>query len=288
MILLILITVLLAAYFTSQLSKNENTAFDGDNAFKYAEKQLEFGARIPGSIAHQNTISYIESTLKESGWQTEIQEDALPQYNLKNIIAKRDSDTRPWVIIAAHYDTRFFADQDPVLAHRNQPVPGANDGASGVAILLELARVLPKDMQKNVWLVFFDAEDQGQISGWDWILGSKSFVAHLSGKPDQVVIIDMVGDTDLNLYFERNSDETIRTEIWNSAADLGYENAFIPQLKYSMLDDHTPFIEAGIPAIDIIDFDYPYWHTTNDTIDKISAQSMKMVGETLLNWLLQP
>lgn len=288
LILFIFIIVLIAAYFTYQFSKHTDVTFDGEKALKYAQKQLEFGARIPGSPAHQETISYIETTLKDFGWLTSYQEEELPQYNLKNIIAKRDSSAQPWVIIAAHYDTRFTADQDPVLANRSNPVPGANDGASGVAILLEIARVLPKDLQKNVWLVFFDAEDQGQIADWDWILGSRSFVSQLTDKPDQVVIIDMVGDADLNLFYERNSDVTMRTTIWNSAADLGYANAFIPQVKYNMLDDHTPFLEAGIPAVDIIDFDYPYWHTTNDTIDKISAKSMKMVGDTLMDWLLKP
>jgi Zn-dependent M28 family amino/carboxypeptidase len=165
-------------------------------------------------------------------------------------------------------------------------VPGANDGASGVAVLLELARTLPEDISP-VWLVFFDAEDNGRIEGWDWILGSRAFVEEVPVSPQAVVIVDMVGDADLNLYYELNSDETIRTEIWNTAAALGYGNIFIQTGKHSMLDDHTPFLEKGIPAVDIIDFDYPYWHTTEDTLDKVSTESLGAVGDTLWHWLVE-
>ncbi|MFL7868640.1 MAG: M28 family peptidase, partial [Anaerolineales bacterium] len=96
-----------------------------------------------------------------------------------------------------------------------------------------------------------------------------------------------IGDADLNIYKERNSDQDLVDEIWNVAATLGYEHVFIPELKYSMLDDHTPFLQAGIPAVDIIDFDYPYWHTTQDTVDKVSAESLGIVGTTLLEWIAQ-
>jgi Zn-dependent M28 family amino/carboxypeptidase len=195
---------------------------------------------------------------------------------------------QPWIILGAHYDTRFYANMDSDIEKQLQPVPGANDGASGVAVLLELARVLPDDLNKNIWLVFFDAEDQGSIEGWDWILGSRSFVKTLQSKPDAVVIVDMIGDKDLNVYYERNSDVGVQEEIWEIAAGLGYEKHFIPEYKYSMLDDHTPFLEKGMVAIDIIDFDYPYWHTSQDTIDKISPESLEMIGTTIYHWLLVP
>jgi Zn-dependent M28 family amino/carboxypeptidase len=133
--------------------------------------------------------------------------------------------------------------------------------------------------------VFFDAEDNGRIEGWDWILGSRAFVESLSFKPQAVVIVDMIGDADLNIYLERNSDETLRTEIWDTAASLGFDDVFIAQDKHSMIDDHTPFLQAGIPAVDIIDFDYPYWHTVQDTPDKVSAESLQAVGETLWTWI---
>jgi Zn-dependent M28 family amino/carboxypeptidase len=202
---------------------------------------------------------------------------------VQNVIAYRGA-TRPQIILGAHYDTRMFADNDPDPSKQLEPVPGANDGASGVAVLLELARVLPAD-SAPVWLVFFDAEDNGRIEGWDWILGSQAFVEGLEFQPEAAVIVDMIGDADQNIYIERNSDPALVQEIWNIAAELGYEQSFIPRPKYSMLDDHTPFLQAGIPAVDIIDFDYPYWHTSEDTVDKVSAESLEVVGITLQEWI---
>jgi Zn-dependent M28 family amino/carboxypeptidase len=193
----------------------------------------------------------------------------------------------PWIILGAHYDSRLFADRDPNVQFRTEAVPGANDGASGVAVLLELARVIPKDLPLNLWLVFFDGEDNGNIQGWDWILGSRGFVENLKGKPDSVIIVDMVGDRDLNIYIEKNSDPGLSSEIWQVANRLGYSNQFIPVRRHRILDDHIPFLEAGIPAVDIIDFDYPPWHTTADTIEQISPDSLKIVGETLRQWLIQ-
>ena len=133
--------------------------------------------------------------------------------------------------------------------------------------------------------MFFDAEDNGDVPSWDWILGSQAFVEQLEGEPDAVVILDMIGDTDLNIYLEQNSSSTLSAEIWAQAAALGHADHFIPVPKYRILDDHIPFLNAGIRAVDIIDFDYPYWHTTEDTADKVSAESLQVVGETILAWL---
>ena len=190
-----------------------------------------------------------------------------------------------WIILGAHYDSRLRSDYDPDPEKQTTPVPGANDGASGVAVLLELARVLPVETGHEIWLVFFDAEDNGRIDDWDWILGSRAFAASLQAKPDAVIIVDMVGDADLQLPLEQNSDPVLSQQIWQIAAKLGYAQ-FIPEYKYSILDDHIPFIELGIPAVDIIDIDYAYYHTTQDTPDKVSAQSLHAVGDTLLKWLL--
>jgi glutaminyl-peptide cyclotransferase len=154
-----------------------------------------------------------------------------------------------------------------------------------VSVLLELARSLPADTVPT-WLVFFDTEDQGKFEGWDWILGSRAFVNEMKVTPHAVVIVDMIGDADLNIHFERNSNIEIRQEIWDTAAQLGYSDVFSQTEKFSMLDDHTPFLEAGIPAVDLIDFDYPYWHTTQDTPDKVSAESLDAVGETLWHWIV--
>jgi Zn-dependent M28 family amino/carboxypeptidase len=203
-----------------------------------------------------------------------------------NVIAKRGSGS-PWVVLGAHYDSRLWANQDPDPAKQKDPVPGADDGASGVAVLTELGRSLPSDLPGQIWLVFFDVEDNGEIPGWDWLLGSQAFVQNLQTLPDAAVILDMIGDANLNIYEERNSDPTINQQVWDTAARLGYGSQFIKSDKYSMLDDHTPFLNAGIPSVDIIDFDYPYWHTTQDTVDKTSASSLKAVGDTVQAWLIQ-
>jgi Zn-dependent M28 family amino/carboxypeptidase len=153
-------------------------------------------------------------------------------------------------------------------------------------VLLGLARSLPQDTIP-VWLVFFDTEDNGNIEGWDWILGSSEFVKNNPVQPRAAIVVDMIGDADLNIYKERNSNPALTDAIWATAKGLGYEKEFLPDYKYSMIDDHTPFLEAGIAAVDLIDFDYPYWHTSQDTPDKVSAESLQAVGETLRTWAIQ-
>jgi glutaminyl-peptide cyclotransferase len=274
---------------TPQVTQTVPLVFNGGQALSDVQYQVGLGPRIPDSQAHNQEVAWIQSQLNEAGWSVKVQDTQRMGHPIQNIIGKL-GDGSPWIIIGAHYDSRLVADQDPGLSNRSLPVPGANDGASGVAVLLELARVLPshrgnQDGKGQIWLVFFDAEDNGNIPGWDWLIGSQAFVEGLTGKPDAAIIIDMIGDKDLNIYKEKNSNTNLVDEIWSSASDLGYSNQFIPQYKYSMTDDHTPFLNAGIPAVDIIDFDYPYWHTLEDTPDKVSAESMRVVGDTLLAWL---
>ena len=255
---------------------------DGQRAYQDVLAQVAFGPRVPDSPAHAKTIAYIQKELKKADWESRIQKTTWKGFSIENIIASR-SNRPPQIILGAHYDSRLLADQDP-LSKRSSPVPGANDGASGVAILLELARTLPS---KSIpaWLVFFDAEDNGDLEGRDWIMGSHAFVAGLPFKPHAAIIVDMVGDADLNIYIEYNSNKALVAEIWGQASRLGFGHQFIQAVKYSMIDDHTPFLEAGIPTVDIIDFDYPYWHTSADTPDKVSPQSLQIVGETLLAWI---
>ena len=265
--------------------ETDSLTFDGKRAYTDVETQVAFGPRVPGSDGHAKIREWMREELVQAGWQVEVQKSEALGHPIQNIIAKR-TDEPPQIIIGAHYDSRIFADHDPDPSQRTNYVPGANDGASGVAVLLELARTLPKDTPP-IWLIFFDAEDNGDIEGWDWILGSGEFVRNNSIQPRAVIVVDMIGDADLNIYKERNSNPALTDEIWATAKNLGYENKFIPQYKYSMLDDHTPFLQAGMPAIDIIDFDYPYWHTTQDTPDKVSAESLQAVGETLQVWVMQ-
>lgn len=269
----------------SFLSKQEaQVSFNASRAYDDVLFQTNLGPRVPGSSAHSETVKYITQELTKAGWQVEHQYAEPLGHPLTNIIAHRGNGEK-WIILGAHYDSRQAADHDLDANMRHQPVLGANDGASGVAVLLELARSLPKNNGHEVWLVFLDLEDQGKLEGWDWILGSRTFVETLEGKPDAVVIIDMIGDKDLNIYREGYSDPGLTDQIWSEAEALGYSSFFINSTKFSILDDHVPFLEKGITAIDIIDFDYPYWHTVHDTADKVSADSLEVVGRVLLAWL---
>jgi glutaminyl-peptide cyclotransferase len=263
------------------------SSFSAQQAMQDVQYQVSLGDRIPGSAGHAKVVAWIQAELARAGWTSEIQESTMMGHPIQNIVGRQQGTTtpdQPWVILGAHYDTRIYADHDPDPQKRTQYVPGADDGASGVAVLLGLARSLPRTLPVRVWLLFIDAEDNGNIPGWDWLLGSQAFVSSLTSKPDAAVIVDMVGDKDLNIYLEKNSNPVLSAEIWAEAARLGYKQ-FIPLPKYSMLDDHTPFLQEGIPAVDIIDFDYPYYHTNSDTPDKVSGESMKAVGDTLAAWL---
>lgn len=280
-----LVMILILGYFLiNGFSTDKSHPFDGDRAYQDLIFQVDLGPRTVDSLAHKQTVDWAEGIFKETGWATSRQEGILNQHAYINLTATRGSE-RPWIIIGAHYDSRLWADQDPILGNRNLPVPGANDGASGVAVITELARDLPKEMNRRVDLVLFDAEDNGSIDHWDWIMGSTAYVESLIGKPDAVIILDMIGDKDLKIYREKNSTSSLTDALWKTAWDLGYEQTFVNTEKYSMEDDHTPFLAAGIPAVDVIDFDYPYWHTTADTADKTSAESLKIVGNTILKFI---
>ena len=282
---LILIGIAGWYFYSSRSQPTISSAFDGQRAYADVKTQVAFGSRVPGTEGHAKIRAWMREQLENAGWQVELQDAKPLGHPIQNLIAKRSNEP-PQIILGAHFDTRMFADEDPDPAQQINYVPGANDGASGVAVLLELARSLPEETVP-VWLVFFDAEDNWNIEGWDGELGSRTFVESLTTRPQAVVIVDMIGDADLNIYKERNSNSEITEQIWSIAKSLGYESKFVPQYKYSMIDDHTPFLQAGLPAVDIIDFDYPYWHTIQDTPDKVSAQSLQIVGETVRAWVIQ-
>jgi glutaminyl-peptide cyclotransferase len=254
--------------------------FDGEAAYEHVVAQCDFGFRPTGSEAGRATGNYIVAELGKQGWAVETQEFIYRDTPVRNIIGRLGKG--PVVIVGAHYDTRRSADmEDPSV-----PVMGANDGASGVAVLLELARTLDRDkLQNEIWLAFFDAEDNGRLDGWEWCVGSSYMAENLTITPEAVVVVDMIGDADQQLYLERNSDPDLQMQLWDIAATLGYSDTFIAEYKHSMYDDHIPFAQRGIPAVDIIDFDYPYWHTTQDTVDKVSGESLERVGRVVEVWL---
>jgi len=267
--------------------------FEGDLAYQHMLAQTEIGPRPIGSTASWATRDYIIAELSKAGWSTESQEFIFKGVRGRNLIGRKIVGSeaqlpKEVIIVGTHYDTRPAADFDPDPARRRQWIEGANDGASGVAVLLELARVLDTDqLDRAVWLVFFDAEDRGYLAGWPFAVGARHLAAQLTVNPHSVVVVDMVGDAEQNIYFERNSTKALNREIWAAAAELGYADFFIPEVRHFVIDDHIPFLERGIPAVDVIDFDYPYWHSIEDSLDKVAPESLERVGRTLEVWLEQ-
>ncbi|MBN1888037.1 MAG: M28 family peptidase [Thermoflexales bacterium] len=270
--------VLLGAAIVLSRRQPPPAPFSGERAYEHVLAQVEINPRHTGSPGGWATGDYIIKSLESNAWRVRTQEFDYMGVRARNIVGTVGQG--PQIIVGAHYDTRKRADHDPVSP--DAPVPGANDGASGVAVLLELARVLDKaKLQNQVELAFFDAEDNGYLDGWEWIVGSSYFAQHLDAQPAVVIIVDMIGDADQQVYWERNSNAEWNQRIWQVAASLGYQDYLMPYFKHSMLDDHTPFLARGIPAVDMIDFDYPYWHTTADTADKVSPASLERIGRTL-------
>jgi hypothetical protein len=263
----------------------EALRFDGQEAYQWVLEQCGFGPRPPGSTNLRLLGDFILEAVEGYGWSTEVQEFVYQEVPLRNLVASKGSG--PLVILGAHYDTRPFADYDPPET-QSQYILGANDGASGVAVLLELARVLNMDLVPyEVRLVFFDAEDSGRLDGWPFSVGAKQYAEALDEAPKYVIVVDMVGDHDQRLYWEGYSDPELNQEIWQLAAELGYQEQFIPQIGWQIIDDHLPFVDRGWTAIDIIDFEYPHWHTTQDTADKVSAESLGRIGTVLEVFLEQ-
>ncbi len=289
----LIISVLIIAATMIILPKVSSGVFDEDQAMSYVEAQTNFGPRTPGSEGHAAFIPWASGILEEAGWYVELQKAVYKGHEITNILATRKSASilSKWIVLGAHYDSRIVSDHDPDQSRQSEPCPGANDGASGVAVLLELAQIIPADFNKKISIALFDAEDQGDLVGWhDWCIGSEYMAKQMSAeskKPDAVIVLDMIGDEDLNIYREINSDRKLTDEIWKIAKEEGLEENFPDKYKYKMEDDHIPFIKNGIPAADLIDFDYPYWHTTSDTSEHVSQGSLAKVGNVILSWLKQ-
>jgi glutaminyl-peptide cyclotransferase len=264
--------------------EKEGEDFSGERAYQLVAEQVGLGPRPPGSQANAETRAWIAASLQDRGWLVRSQSFDYHGTALVNVVGERGQG--PLIVLGAHYDTRPVADQEQ--GPDPGPVLGANDGASGVAVLLELARVVNAgSLACRLELAFFDGEDSGDLAGWDWIVGSTHYAQSLADSPQGVVVVDMVGDRSLQLPRERNSDPGLQDEIYAVAAGLGYQHAFLDEPGYRMLDDHTPFLDLGMPAVDIIDFDYPAWHTTQDDLTQVSAASLRIVGHTLQSWLAQ-
>ena len=276
--------------------------FDKGNAFRYLVEQCEFGPRNPGSNGYKQCLVYLQKTL--SGFadtillQPFVLDDLVNEksYDLTNIIARFKAGDPQQLLIGAHWDTRPWADEDPDTDKRNDPIIGANDGASGVAVILELARILNASPPPiGITLVLFDGEDMGR-SGIpkSYAQGSLAFAKDLPiEKPDEAIILDMIGDAELHIPIERYSYQQNRQlvkKLWGLAKVLSLD-AFESRIEYSIYDDHVPlWTEAKIPAVDIIDFNYPnsytnFWHTTQDLPENCSAESLGQVGTLLVHYI---
>jgi hypothetical protein len=283
----------IASQHTSSVLAEEpmrDGTFNAERAFADLKVQCEFGPRVPGSIAHQKTQEYLFATLKKLAQEVALQPFEFSQGNktvkMNNILARFGEGGGETLLLAAHWDTRPFADQDPNPANRNKPILGANDGASGVAVLLEVARALKSNPPpRQVIIALFDGEDYGRTAS-TMFLGSTHFARHTGRwKADYGILLDMVGDRNLELPMEQNSwnaDRYLTEAIWRRAEEMGL-SAFQRRRGPAIMDDHLPLIRAGVPTVDIIDFDYPHWHTVGDTPDKCSPESLEVVGQLVLS-----
>jgi len=265
-------------------------AFSGRRAYDYLKKQCDFGPRNPGSAGHRRCSEFLLEELKKYADSVNAQKFTIifgspPQKaDGINLIASFQSLNPDRILLCAHWDTRPWGDEDSDRSKRRDPIIGANDGASGTAVLLEIARMLHNAPPKiGVDIVLFDGEDAGRSgSERGWIQGSSTYASRLNPdyNPRFGILLDMIGDADLQIHKELNSCYFARSvvdKVWGKAGEL-HLDSFRNDSRYAMLDDHLPLLEAGIPCIDIIDFDYPHWHTTGDTPDKCSAASLEEVG----------
>ncbi len=276
-----------------------NLRFNGSNALNFVYEQLAMGPRTSFNAKQLPLRDKLCEKLKALGFEVAIQplKGAGGMGNgvdFYNVIATLKSPVNSKLkVFGAHYDTIPIAPNDPDPAMKAVPIPGANDGASGVAVLLEAARVIAErktELKHSIRLIFFDGEDFS-TGGENMLYGSKYYAANLSGDEiksiEYFILIDMIGDKDLNIYQDINSVNAypqLTAHIFESADKLGLKG-FISRTKYRIFDDHLPFINAGVPSAVLIDFDFPYWHTLSDTGDKVSADSLSQIGR-LLEYLI--
>ncbi|MGH7663352.1 MAG: M28 family peptidase [Gemmatimonadaceae bacterium] len=285
-------------------SVGPRTAFDGEAALEYVRTQLAFGPRIPGTEGHRRAGDWIEERMRALADTVIVQEwthvtaagDSLP---MRNILARFRPEADDRILYLAHWDTRPVSERAQNRADRDAPVPGANDGASGVALLIGVADVLAEQApEMGVDLLFVDGEDYGDFGRReDVLIGASYFAGHLPSldyRPLFGVLWDMVADREIRFYQEgfsvQHAPEVV-ARVWRQAEDLGYSEYFVPRVGISITDDHVPLLQAGLRVIDVIDIDdraiaYEHHHRPTDTLDKISAESLQIVGDVATALLL--
>lgn len=287
-------------------------AFSGDSAYAFIERQLQFGPRTPGSEGNRLCGDYIIEKMREYGADSIVEQTGMAEFYTgethpyRNILARFNTGARRKILLLAHYDTRPWADQEDSAINRKQPVPGANDGGSGVAVLIEIARNFK--MQKpdvGVDLLFVDAEDSGDSSSFDgsmdtWCIGTQEFMnsrfysSNGEQNPSYGILVDMVGGKDARFhreYYSNKNARAVNDRIWAEAAALGLGDIFVNSVGgMSVVDDHVFVNKGGIPCANIIEnvnaqtgsFP-PTWHTLEDNLDNISSTSLSAVGNVVLN-----
>lgn len=311
-LLLLSLTSLTACDTVDRVRGAAKTAFKGEAALEYAKAQVAFGPRVPGTEAHRRTGDWIVEQMRARADSVEVRSwthvtqtgQSLP---MRNIIGRFRPGVESRVLYVAHWDTRPTADNERNIGARQRPIAGANDGASGVALLIALADALRETPPNyGVDLLFVDGEDYGEFGKWedttqnrDVLVGSQHFArtAPNTYKPIFGVVWDMIGDANLQIYQEQHSIENapeVVARVWGMARELGYDRFFIPEGKGYITDDHLPLLQAGMRVVNVIDIDYctdgrtgcfgesTWHHTHGDTIDKLSARSFQIVGDVAL------
>ena len=279
--------------------------FDGSLAYRYLEKQCEFGPRYPGSNGHKKTAEYFEEYLLSRTHELKVMREKINHpYNnepleLINLLARYYPKRQNRILLMAHWDTREVADKDPIEENQSKPILGANDGASGIAVLMVLAQILMENELSNIGvdILFVDGEDMGKSGDPEnFGLGTLEFSKHIPKPiPKYGVCLDMVGDANPSFLMEPYSmqqNPELVYRVWNIAKNLGYKE-FEFRIGKPVYDDHRVlFLNTGIPAIDIIDFEYPnadtnYWHTLSDIPEHCSAQTLEIVGTVITTLIFQ-
>ncbi len=297
---------------SSNKNKEENLAeiklvspdFNADSAYAFVKAQVDFGPRIPSTAAHAKCLAYLETKFKSYGATVFIQSAKVQTYDgknhtLKNIIAAFNPDKKQRVLVTAHYDARPFSDQDPDTTKRNKPFDAANDGGSGVGVILEMARQI-KQKQPNVGVDFilWDIEDYGKNNDpaeneTTWCLGSQYWAKNPPVKgyqPVWAVNLDMVGGANAQFTQDEVSRQyapQVVKKIWDTGIEIGYSAYFVNKPAAKIIDDHFWINKAGIPCVDIIHYSdaagfYINWHTQSDNLKNIDKNTLKAVGQTVL------
>jgi len=296
---------------TTSDNTNETPVFNADSAYSYVAKQVTFGPRVPNTEAHKACAVFLASELERHGAVVYVQEAVLTAYNreklnARNIIGSFEPEKTRRILLFAHWDSRPYADQDPDPANHHKPIDGADDGGSGVGVLLEIARQIgAKRPESGIDIIFFDAEDYGvpQFSEShvqdSYALGSQFWAKnpHVPNyKAEFGILLDMVGSKDATFYKEFTSvryASPIVEKVWAKARELGYGKFFINANGGGVTDDHEYVIKGrGIPCINIVNYDLTgfgdYWHTLNDNMDIICKKTLKAVGQTVLEVIYNP